>query len=184
MATTGGETPSGCTLRSSGGAFGLYRWEMGPSPTGPGPHFHRTISESFYILSGSIRLYDGRDWIEGLPGDFLVPLFGALHYWYPKIIGRLMSETLATWTFALFFIGWLGGPQDYVERHGHPRLRRRPGWAGTATTVPVRRSAGRPAVTCAAMASTPSGSAASSSGGKPTLMSIGAPSKVVKMPEQ
>jgi hemoglobin len=24
--------------------------------------------------------------------------------------------------FALFLIGWLGGPQDYVEQHGHPRL--------------------------------------------------------------
>jgi len=27
--------------------------------------------------------------------------------------------------FALFLIGWLGGPDDYVTRHGHPRLRMR-----------------------------------------------------------
>lgn len=27
--------------------------------------------------------------------------------------------------FALFLIGWLGGPQDYIERHGHPALRMR-----------------------------------------------------------
>src|SRR4029077_6893650 len=27
--------------------------------------------------------------------------------------------------FALFFIGWLGGPADYVAAHGHPRLRMR-----------------------------------------------------------
>lgn len=27
--------------------------------------------------------------------------------------------------FALFLIGWLGGPQDYIEKHGHPRLRMR-----------------------------------------------------------
>ncbi len=27
--------------------------------------------------------------------------------------------------FALFFIGWLGGPQDYVAAYGHPRLRMR-----------------------------------------------------------
>ena len=27
--------------------------------------------------------------------------------------------------FALFFMGWLGGPQDYVAQHGHPRLRMR-----------------------------------------------------------
>ena len=27
--------------------------------------------------------------------------------------------------FALFLVGWLGGPQEYMERHGHPRLRMR-----------------------------------------------------------
>ncbi len=27
--------------------------------------------------------------------------------------------------FALFLIGWLGGPQDYMAIHGHPRLRMR-----------------------------------------------------------
>jgi hemoglobin len=27
--------------------------------------------------------------------------------------------------FALFVIGWLGGPQDYAAQHGHPRLRMR-----------------------------------------------------------
>ncbi len=27
--------------------------------------------------------------------------------------------------FALFLVGWLGGPQTYMERHGHPRLRMR-----------------------------------------------------------
>lgn len=29
--------------------------------------------------------------------------------------------------FALFLIGWLGGPQDYMATHGHPRLRMRHG---------------------------------------------------------
>lgn len=27
--------------------------------------------------------------------------------------------------FGLFLIGWLGGPDDYVKQHGHPRLRMR-----------------------------------------------------------
>ena len=27
--------------------------------------------------------------------------------------------------FGLFLIGWLGGPQDYMAKHGHPRLRMR-----------------------------------------------------------
>jgi len=29
--------------------------------------------------------------------------------------------------FALFLIGWLGGPDDYIQKHGHPRLRMRHG---------------------------------------------------------
>lgn len=29
--------------------------------------------------------------------------------------------------FALFLIGWLGGPQDYIALNGHPRLRMRHG---------------------------------------------------------
>src|SRR5690348_17907141 len=27
--------------------------------------------------------------------------------------------------FAMFLVGWLGGPQDYIAQHGHPRLRMR-----------------------------------------------------------
>lgn len=46
------------TGASTGGEFGLYRWDMGPGPGGPDAHFHRTISESFFVLSGTVRLYD------------------------------------------------------------------------------------------------------------------------------
>lgn len=67
------------TTSTTGGEFGLYRWEMSGEPSGPGPHFHRTISESFYVLSGAIRLYDGRDWIDGTPGDFLFVPEGGIH---------------------------------------------------------------------------------------------------------
>jgi hemoglobin len=38
--------------------------------------------------------------------------------------------------FALFLIGWLGGPQDYIARHGHPRLRMR--HARVAVTIAMR----------------------------------------------
>lgn len=37
--------------------------------------------------------------------------------------GRVARESRDR--FALFFIGWLGGPQDYIAQHGHPRLRMR-----------------------------------------------------------
>ncbi|MGY1805168.1 cupin domain-containing protein [Blastococcus sp. SYSU D00922] len=67
------------TGASTAGAFGLYRWEMGPAPTGPGPHFHRGITESFYVLEGTVRLYDGEQWLDGGPGDFLHVPEGGVH---------------------------------------------------------------------------------------------------------
>lgn len=61
------------------GQLGLYRWEMGPEPGGPAPHFHRAITESFYVLSGTVRLYYGERWIDGTPGDFLYVPQGGVH---------------------------------------------------------------------------------------------------------
>lgn len=37
--------------------------------------------------------------------------------------------------FALFLVGWLGGPQDYVAQHGHPRLRMRHGRVAVDTAM-------------------------------------------------
>jgi hypothetical protein len=56
------------TGASTGGLFGMYRWVMGPEPSGPGPHFHRSIAESFYVLTGAVRIYDGARWIDTEPG--------------------------------------------------------------------------------------------------------------------
>jgi quercetin dioxygenase-like cupin family protein len=35
------------------------------------PHFHKTFSESFYVLEGEITLFNGDEWIKGSEGDFL-----------------------------------------------------------------------------------------------------------------
>ncbi len=61
------------------GAFGLYRWEMLGPPTGPAAHFHRTFSESFYVLSGTVGLFDGTRWTDAAPGDFLYVPPGGVH---------------------------------------------------------------------------------------------------------
>jgi mannose-6-phosphate isomerase-like protein (cupin superfamily) len=76
---SGGTAHYLATGESTGGKFGLYRWEMAAAPSGPAPHFHRTISESFFVLGGTIRLYDGTGWIDGRPGDFLFVPEGGLH---------------------------------------------------------------------------------------------------------
>jgi mannose-6-phosphate isomerase-like protein (cupin superfamily) len=52
---------------------------MGPAPGGPGPHFHRTIAESFFILEGFVRIHDGRGWVETGPGDFIHVPPGGIH---------------------------------------------------------------------------------------------------------
>ena len=67
------------TGASTHGLFGLYRWDMDGPPTGPDPHFHRSISESFFILTGTVRLYDGQRWIDATPGDFLYVPQGGVH---------------------------------------------------------------------------------------------------------
>ena len=63
----------------TGGRFGLYRWTFGEEETGPGPHFHRTISEQFYVLSGEVTIYDGREWQPAGPGDFVHVPEGGVH---------------------------------------------------------------------------------------------------------
>src|SRR3954454_16001383 len=67
------------TGASTHGQFGLFRVDMGPRAPGPAAHFHRTISESFYVLSGTVRLFNGEAWIDGKTGDFLYVPEGGVH---------------------------------------------------------------------------------------------------------
>jgi cytochrome c oxidase subunit 1 len=39
-------------------------------------------------------------------GGILFALFGAFYYWYPKMTGRMLNETLGRWHFWLFVIGF------------------------------------------------------------------------------
>lgn len=67
------------TEASTGGRFGLYRWDMGPEPAGAQSHYHRTFSESFFVVSGTVKLFDGDTWRNGQPGDFMYVPEGGLH---------------------------------------------------------------------------------------------------------
>jgi mannose-6-phosphate isomerase-like protein (cupin superfamily) len=67
------------TGASTNGDFGLYRWEMGADPVGPGPHFHRSISESFYVLTGQVKIFNGTEWLEAGPDDFVHVPEGGVH---------------------------------------------------------------------------------------------------------
>ncbi len=67
------------TGASTHGQFGLYRWDAKPHTRGPNAHFHRTMSESFFVLSGTLRLFDGAHWIDAKAGDFLYVPEGGIH---------------------------------------------------------------------------------------------------------
>ena len=58
------------------------------------------------------RFYDAMEELE--------PALAALHPLEGGEITRASRDR-----FALFLIGWLGGPQEYMRLHGHPRLRMR-----------------------------------------------------------
>jgi hemoglobin len=58
------------------------------------------------------RFYDAMEATE--------PELAALHVLEDGKISRASRDR-----FALFLIGWLGGPQEYMRLHGHPRLRMR-----------------------------------------------------------
>ncbi len=58
-----------------------------------------------------------------LIGGSVFPLLGALHHWFPKIFGRLLSERLGRWTFAFVFAGFhlTFFPQHLLGLRGMPR---------------------------------------------------------------
>lgn len=60
------------------------------------------------------RFYDAMDQLE--------PELAALHPLEQGKVSRASRDR-----FGLFLIAWLGGPQDYMQLHGHPRLRMRHG---------------------------------------------------------
>ncbi len=84
---------------------------------------HVNPSETPFALLG------GADAVRGLVERFYdimsdrEPVLARLHPCTPD--GRVAREPRDR--FGLFLIGWLGGPQDYIEKHGHPRLRMRHG---------------------------------------------------------
>ncbi|MEJ6022064.1 cytochrome c oxidase subunit I [Ramlibacter sp. PS4R-6] len=58
-----------------------------------------------------------------LIGGAVFPLFGAFYYWFPKFLGRMMSERLGRWSFWLMFIGFNVAffPMHILGLQGMPR---------------------------------------------------------------
>jgi hemoglobin len=83
----------------------------------PQPQPHRNITTPFELLGGEAavralidRFYDLMD---------LEPAYASIRAMHPNTLEG--SRDKLFW----FLCGWLGGPQHYIERFGHPMLRAR-----------------------------------------------------------
>lgn len=95
---------------STDGEFGLYHIRNMPPGGGTGTHFHRTMSESFFVTDGSLNVFDGKRWREAVKGDFLHVPAGGLH-----AFGNVSDGPVS---FLMLFAP--GAPREgYFEGVGH-----------------------------------------------------------------
>jgi cytochrome c oxidase subunit 1 len=76
--------------------------------------FNLQLSDTYFVV-GHFH------WV--LIGGTLFGTFAGLHYWFPKVTGRMLSERLARWQFWLLYIGFFltFGPMHLAGMLGMPR---------------------------------------------------------------
>ncbi|MEU2347646.1 cupin domain-containing protein [Modestobacter sp. NPDC049651] len=80
-----GDQPSAARTRfvatgsQTRGDFGLFEVEMAPGGSGPGPHLHRTFSESFHVLEGELAVLTGEQWTTASAGDLVYVPRSSVH---------------------------------------------------------------------------------------------------------
>ena len=84
------------------------------TPTPEDTPWHR-LGGSDAVIALAEAFYDDMEIHE--------PALTAVHHQEPE--GKVSRRSRER--FGLFLVGWLGGPQIYIEKHGHPRLRARHG---------------------------------------------------------
>jgi len=66
---------------ATNGQYGLFEWNMSGTRGGADPHFHKTFSESFYVMEGTVRL---RPW---RPGSIRSSLIGTEQLGHDVFVG-------------------------------------------------------------------------------------------------
>jgi mannose-6-phosphate isomerase-like protein (cupin superfamily) len=61
------------------GRYGLFEYQISSRSPGARPHYHRTFSESFYVLTGELTIYDGASWTPFGVGDYAHVPDGGVH---------------------------------------------------------------------------------------------------------
>jgi quercetin dioxygenase-like cupin family protein len=66
------------TGNATDGQMSILRSELAPGSQ-IAAHYHRTFAESFYVLAGEVRFWDGTTWLNGVAGDLFHIPRGGLH---------------------------------------------------------------------------------------------------------
>jgi mannose-6-phosphate isomerase-like protein (cupin superfamily) len=64
---------------ATAGRYGLLEYRLAARSPGASPHYHRTFSEAFYVLSGELTVYHAGAWLPFAPGDFALVHEGGAH---------------------------------------------------------------------------------------------------------
>jgi quercetin dioxygenase-like cupin family protein len=74
-----GRTRFVATGAETRGDFGMFEVTMAPGGNGPGPHLHRTFSESFLVLEGTLMVLANDQWTTAHPGDLVYVPRSSVH---------------------------------------------------------------------------------------------------------
>ena len=61
------------------GRYGLVEYHVAPRSPGAAPHYHRTFSEAFFVLSGELTVFHAGTWEPFGVGDFALVHEGGAH---------------------------------------------------------------------------------------------------------
>jgi heme/copper-type cytochrome/quinol oxidase subunit 1 len=77
--------------------------------------FDQQVTDSYFVVAHFHYVLLG--------GAVLFPVFGALHYWYPKVTGRMLDEKLGVLAFGVIFTGFnlTFFPMHFLGLWGMPR---------------------------------------------------------------
>lgn len=67
------------TSETTGGAFSIAEVTVAPGFPGPPPHTHRELTDSFYVLEGTLTVRVGDETMEAGPGAYVCATPGTVH---------------------------------------------------------------------------------------------------------
>jgi mannose-6-phosphate isomerase-like protein (cupin superfamily) len=93
------------TRESTAGAFSLAEATIRPGTSGPPPHFHRELIDSFFVLDGTLAVTVGEEEVEAGPGAFACAPPGVVHTFANRNASPVSFLNLNT----------PGGWEDYIR---------------------------------------------------------------------